>query len=460
MTTTIPAHLRAAPLALGLGLALSMMCGGSYAQSVTPLPNAACQANVLQWTWEALTGPVMTDPAGIGRVKLKRHEVFVPESARDGSPVKRIVLFGDMGGMNGNTPPRVHPEVQAVFARADLVLGNIESPITDDNDDDGSAYGGVIADTSQLFNFHMRRQLLRSFSKQFCIDPSKAVYTVANNHAGDLNRWDDTNRSIQALSADGFRFTGVDDLSQAEPPITEVQLGAMKVGVLGWTHVENKPFSAIGETAGYQPWVTASGAMYTSGFTAHRDFTAVKQQRGLSMLIGMPHWDCQFHAYPDTATVAQGRQLKLDGIDLISGAHPSVLQPVAPLIAPLDPANPTPAELAMRSKLAFYSLGALAININTSGKPGLVVAAEVLVDGSGRVLEYTVHPFIQRSWSSPQNLPTSFMCGARTVTDQAYQSKLELVTLDRAILEGVLSFRWSATDTSKAAEQFNLLFPK
>jgi poly-gamma-glutamate capsule biosynthesis protein CapA/YwtB (metallophosphatase superfamily) len=417
--------------------------------------DGSCKPDPLRWLWDSFTGPVTSNWAGI--VPLKRHEVMVPESERGGLQVKRIVMFGDMVGMSGDTPPVVHEEVRAIYGRADLVIGNIESPLTTYRKTEIGVKNGLSPYSIQFYNFHMPRQFLRSLTAQYCIDPAKTVFSVANNHANDRGDWAQTLPATQALAeSDGFRFAGIDDDPAHEPRITVFDSDKLRVGVVSWTHLDNTPPALDADGSVLRPtwqasrkvayeWDTAANTVDTS---RRRDFTQRKKALGLDMLIGMPHWGCEFQSYPKPYQVEEASLFSRSGFDLIAGSHPGVMQPAAFIGGD-------------RAKMVFYSLGVVNKIFNWFGTPALVTAVELLVDENGRPLEYTVHPFIQRVRENPDNLPAVVSCpGGRTATDFPRVAKEEIVTLERAYKEAGPDKKWATRDIDTALRVFNTVIPE
>jgi hypothetical protein len=391
-----------------------------------------------------------------GTNPMRRHEVLVPEAARAGLQVKRIVMFGDMVGMWADTPPIVHPEVRAVYGRADLVIGNIEAPIITYPPGEPNVTNGLKSNSSQFYNFHVPRQFLRSITSQYCIDPKKSVFSVANNHANDRGDWPQTLAATSAMQAsDGFRFAGVDGDPRHDPEITVFDSGALRVGVVGWTHLDNTPPALNPDGSVQRPtwqasrkvefeWDAAAGNVDT---TRRRDFTQRKRALGLDMLIGMPHWGCEFQSFPKPYQVQQAAQFARSGFDMIVGSHPGVMQ-----TASLIDGDP--------NKLAFYSLGVMNKLFNWFSKPALITAVELLVDEKGRTLEYTVHPFIQRRYRELLPLPTTIDCGGRVTTDFPRSTMDEVVTLERAYREAGGNTPWKVTDIDAAVRVFKQVFPE
>lgn len=380
-----------------MAAAVMLSLAGAVSAQTYPLPSAcdtpaqALAASLVNWKLvDALVfqdySPLMVNHANVPT--LRRNTVYVPPANRV-RPERRIVVFGDSHGVDKHLPPVADPDVRALFQRADLVIGNLESPLV------ATSQAGIGGDGIQSSNFHMTRDYLARFSAQMGIAPAKAVYSVANNHANDNDRWKDTLASVDALKLLGFRFTGIESPLASfsfNHDVTAVDLGGMKVGVLGWTHVEN-----TSQPTGYRPWLTDERAIYKPNALTlkpePRDYNAIKSQLGLKMLIGVPHWDCQLQSYPHKETVAQAKLLMQNGMDLVMGMHQSTPQP----------ANEGMNLASNKRTLAFYGLGQLFINTGkTAGIPGLSSAVELVVDGTGQVVEFTFHPLIRRTLSAPR----------------------------------------------------------
>ncbi len=364
--------------------------------------------------------PLNTKPSGM--VLSPRSKEFVPKAQRTGLTQKRIALFGDMFAMNKDTPPRVSDGLRAIFARADLVLGNIEGPVS---------YNDLKLelDSNQFFNFHANVAYVKSVMAQYCIDPNKAIFTVANNHAGDppllssASRWPDTVRNAPLI---GATIVGIDRSPDTVPAITVKQTGDLTVGVVGWTHLQNKkPATDANGQINYPTWEASlrvtgkSDAENAQRVQNGTDWASRKRALGLDLLIGMPHWDNQPNRFPQPYTVRTADKLHGLGFDLIAGSHQDSLQP----------AKTWDGE---DHDMTFYGLGNLTNAINT-GANILVPVVELVIDGTGRVLEYTVTPFVMRyvglqlfrPW-----LPSFNLCAGRAVYDSGRFTDWEVVPLE------------------------------
>jgi Bacterial capsule synthesis protein PGA_cap len=342
--------------------------------------------------------PTSTLPADVTLSPIR--QVFVPADQRTSE--KRIVAFGDLFAMNNDTPPLVHDDLRNIFARADLVLGNVEAPIT--------ANGGKLElDSNQWFNFHANVAYLKSAMAQYCIDPAKAVFSVANNHSDDQDRWTGT---LANLSAVGAAFVGIDRSILPAPAITLKDLGNLRVGVVGWTHLQNNPPAK--DFLGYTKYPTWEPSRRV---TTRSDWAARKAGLGIDLLVGLPHWDCQFNRYPQPYTVRTASTLHGAGFDLVVGAHQDAPQPVHVWPGP-------------DHDLTLYGTGQITNAINV-GNYVFVTVTELVVDDAGRTLEYTVHPFVMR-WAGISNLPrlpSSNVCNGRAVSDTERATRWTIVPL-------------------------------
>jgi hypothetical protein len=408
---------------------------GAQTANTTDVENAVCSEATdplsigFNYISQALV-PVKANPANV--VPTPRTKVFVPTWQRGGLSQKRIVMFGDMFGMPKDTPAWVSDEFRSIFTRADLVLGNVEAPISYNN-------GVLELDSDQTFNFHANVAYLKSTMAQFCMDPAKTVFTVANNHAGDRvqligeTRWNET---VANAGRVGATIVGVDRYRERQPEITVKDIGDLRVGIVGWTHLQNNA-----------PAEDANGIIYPTWEASRRVFEQTnwgvrKRDLGLDLLIGMPHWDCQWHWFPNPYTVDKATALHDAGFDLIAGTHQG-----------LQPARVFP---GTDNDLTFYGLGALNNGLGWSSYY-LVTVAEMVVDGNGRTLEYTLHPFVQRKVDSASNwLRGTPLCGSKLFFDWPRTSDWQVVPL-ASLANGTSSER---DFYRMATEQLDMTFPR
>jgi poly-gamma-glutamate synthesis protein (capsule biosynthesis protein) len=419
-------HISRHPLGALLTLGLSCLPSALSAQELScprrdpiDVPVTCTSVDPLEalgWVYNAIV-PSEANPL---QLKGMPPEADLPTgSPRVPSKEKRIVLFSDLMPAQKDSIPLVHNELRALLASADLVIGNVESPV----------YRSALReDADQTSNFHVSTNYLRSFLAQYCVDPHKAVLSVANNHANDHGRWPETlesliaeNTPIESRKECALPVRGVVGAKPTRDDHVDVyDIGELRVGVVAFTQVINCP---------------RQGAYRDVESVLQVDWNAVKAARDIDLLIAAPHWDRQFHYFPNAETQVLAELLTEQGFDLIAGSHPSILQPAQ----------------RFPDGLAFYSLSSINVNFSAAST-NLVFAAELMVDPSGQVTHYKLHPFVQRKRSKPATLPASSICAdGRKVTDKARATDNEIVPLRD------VSDTWGLR--SRLQKTINLVFP-
>jgi poly-gamma-glutamate synthesis protein (capsule biosynthesis protein) len=194
------------------------------------------------------------------------------------------------------------------------------------------------------------------------------VFSLANNHAADHGKqgFERTREACAELGVEVAGLRGPDGL-----PVLVWQRPGWRLGVVAWTHWLNRRAWPGCRLAGSRDVETAA-------------WMEVRSHLALDTLVGLPHWDYEFHHVPRPATRALALRLLDAGFDVLAGCHPHVVQP-------LEHVGPG---------LCAYSLGSL----NGPSMPvgswptRLGVALEVHLSraaGLPPVSAYMVHPFMQ-----------------------------------------------------------------
>ncbi|MEO8701892.1 MAG: CapA family protein [Kofleriaceae bacterium] len=267
---------------------------------------------------------------------------FVPH--RD-SEIARIACFGDLMGLTGDRMPAFAGELAAVFARADLVIGNCEAPVVRGDKDPRAFY---------LQRFRMATAYLREALDRLAIDPARAVLSIANNHTGDRGE------AGARVTADLVHELGAGIAGLRAQPLTVRDVRGLRVGVAAWT-----------------AWMNARGdhgVMRTADALAH-DWRGYE----VDTLIASPHWDWEFQHFPSAETVEHARILAAAGFDAIAGHHPHVVQPIG----------------WFGDTVCQFSLGNLMARTLT-WPHRLVTVLELHVSlATGTIAGYRCHPFVQ-----------------------------------------------------------------
>ncbi|HVK74904.1 MAG TPA: CapA family protein [Kofleriaceae bacterium] len=306
----------------------------------------------LRWGWYHLF------PSVRAHVELPRRPRAHTFARAD--EVARIVMFGDLMGLRGDRVPSCSPALQAIFAGADLVVGNCEAPVVRDHNDPDARYFARLS---------LGAQYLRDFFDRFAVDPARCVLSIANNHAGDHGGRGliETESRLRALGV------GVAGARAGRPaPLAVRTARGLRIGVLAWTTWMNceAPGAAVARAADIDAI----------------DWRARRATLGLDTLVASPHWEWEFQHVPHRDTVAAAERLAAAGIDAIAGHHPHVVQPLAWLGA-----RPTPTVCA-------FSLGNLfARTLTWPHRLGALLELEVGLAGAsrGQIVAYTLHPTVQ-----------------------------------------------------------------
>lgn len=284
----------------------------------------------------------------------------------------RLVFAGDLSAVANRAPPRIDPELQALFRSADLTVLNCESPVVSRVD---APFGTLIG-----IRHAMSAGFLADVLGAAAIEPGRAVLSVANNHAldqGDAG----LEASLEAIAGLGAHAVGLTD--HARPPI--IAAGGLTVSFDAFSRWHNAPreeFAAKIRTAPHAD----DGLRQDDG-----------ANRAVDLHCAVPHWDWEFRHFPRTETRATARRLVGAGARLVVGHHAHVVQPVERL----------------DDSLIAYGLGDFLGTAWSRTRWPLRVGAVLVVDVAGegplrgRILQHALVPFVRvRGGAREQLLPT------------------------------------------------------
>ncbi len=187
------------------------------------------------------------------------------------------------------------------IAAADFFMVNEEFPF--------SSRGRAAEDKQYTFRIPTDRvHILKE------INPS--MVTLANNHALDFGQ-EALEDTMEVLKAAGIGYTGAgEDLAAAGTP-TETDLRGHRIAVIGASRV--LPAA---------DW--AAGGRHAGLFSAYDPAALLslikkEKEKGCFTIVYM-HWGTERAEKPNEVQTALGRQLIDAGADLVTGAHPHVLQ--------------------------------------------------------------------------------------------------------------------------------------
>jgi poly-gamma-glutamate capsule biosynthesis protein CapA/YwtB (metallophosphatase superfamily) len=191
-------------------------------------------------------------------------------------------------------------DVEPLFQRADIVFGNLETPVAPLTGKRGVPY---------IFNapIELPGDLKRS---------GFTILSTANNHAYDQGTQGQLETQTH-LESDGLAFigSGKDKASAMTPRILESH--GIRIAFLAWTDLFNIDFNREGKS----PWV--NHLVEEEACVAVR---AARQQA--DAVIVSIHWGVEDHHVPTDRQREVAAKLFEAGADLILGHHPHVLQPL------------------------------------------------------------------------------------------------------------------------------------
>lgn len=233
------------------------------------------------------------------------------------SDVLKIAAVGDISFESlSDKPPsmEVLRAVVPVFLDADLVIANLENPLTGKKE---SVFGKCTLRGAPGW-----AQVLK--------DAGIHVLTLANNHMMDYGR-EGLSETRQVLNNLGLLHVGAgNNITQANAPIF-IEKKGRRLAILARTSVHVASPSYAGPDI--------PGVAFFSLEEVRRTVQACRQKADIVILL--MHWGLEEYRYPSISQRKLARELLQAGADIILGHHPHVLQGVEHINA----------------KLVVYSLG-------------------------------------------------------------------------------------------------------
>jgi hypothetical protein len=312
----------------------------------------------------------------------------------------RLAMVGDLMWLRKNWHSFLDPEVLDYLNGQDVVLGNLESPI--------SAHFAVPALLPDYLTYNSDPGLVTSFRRSDGTSTFTAL-ALCNNHTldrGDQGALD----TLDFVDAQGIRHAGLRRHGR-EPSFATWQSKGITFGFYAACWGLNDP-GKLGRTAlqievlpGIAPQVQRPVDL--SGVQrALTDMTAA----GVDFKIVYLHWGYEFEFYPCPDLMQVGRAIIQAGADMVMGSHPHVVQPLEvcfvngyqaryggrwqnlPALAEKTGCVLSDGAGVPRKGLIVYSLGNFASAMFTAHcRIGMALGLEVQRDAAGRT-----------DWSRPE----------------------------------------------------------
>jgi poly-gamma-glutamate synthesis protein (capsule biosynthesis protein) len=225
--------------------------------------------------------------------------------------------------------PGLWADLVPLFQSADLVFGNLESPVAPAKGRPGAP-----------FQFNAPESLPRALRTS-----GFTVLSLANNHAFDQGGAG-LRETLDRLGKEGLEVVGAgEDRARAEAPRI-LERNGFKVAFLAFTDSLNQDFNHRSA----EPWVRLldPDAAVLAVRGAHS---------GADLVVVSLHWGNEYQHAPSKRQRDLARALVEAGADVILGHHPHVLQPVERL------------EAGGHQALVAYSLGNFISNQDRTYRP-------------------------------------------------------------------------------------------
>ncbi len=261
--------------------------------------------------------------------------------------------------------------VKDIFAQADLVTVNFEGTTA------GPGYSGYP-------RFNAPDEIAKAI-----FDAGADMVTTANNHAYD--------KGIEGVrrTADVFKQAGllvVGTRSKADDPVFEIaDLNGIKVGFTGYTYEtggDENTRAINGLPMTEEAWPLVDSFNYYNAARLDKDKLAMAErislmrQAGAELIVFQMHWGDEYQKSSNGRQQDLAKFLAENGVDVIFGHHPHVLQEIDVITS----------EDGKRNTVVFYSIGNIMGNMafgthSTQGYAEDAVIAKVLVkrDSEGNI---------------------------------------------------------------------------
>ncbi|MER9390322.1 CapA family protein [Mesorhizobium sp. M0435] len=301
-------------------------------------------------------------PAG-----FKQESVLTLSAAGDLMP-----LDGIEGSSN-----IIYEKVSDILFDADISFANLEAPLTKEKFESCLIQGCDLPKGPILQNsFAMFDALVRHNDKSF------DVLSVANNHSFDLGV-DGIETTRQVLADNNIVGVGTPE-SQAEYGRANIITKAgIKVGFISATFSLNDRDPPENES--YRVHTARLVSKYVEP-----ELELLKEQigdcrrEGCDFIVASLHWGYEFEFFPRTKQIEAAHALIEQGVDLILGHHPHVIQPVEYYRTKRDP---------NRIAVIAYSLGGLTYD-QWDAAPHLSLGLALKMKLSKGIMDGTSRTFI------------------------------------------------------------------
>ena len=190
-------------------------------------------------------------------------------------------------------------DVKEYLSEPDLTIGNLET-----------TFAGKSVGYSGYPTFNTPEALAENL-KYYGID----VLSTVNNHCMDKGI-KGLQSTIDELDKWGFKHTGTFKTEEDSEEILVVEVNGIKIGIIAYTYGTN----GIAIPSGYEYSVNLIDREKIA-----KDIEKAKQEN-VDVIIAMMHWGIEYQTEPNEEQKGLAEFLFKNGVDIILGGHPHVLQ--------------------------------------------------------------------------------------------------------------------------------------
>ncbi|RUX98260.1 CapA family protein [Mesorhizobium sp. M2A.F.Ca.ET.040.01.1.1] len=291
---------------------------------------------------------------------------------------------GDLMPMDGIEASAniIYEKVRDILFDADISFANLEAPLTKEEFDNCLVQGCDLPKGPILRNsFAMFDALVRHNDKSF------HVLSIANNHTFDLGV-EGIQTTRKALADNNIVGIGTPE-SRAEYGRANIITKAdIKVGFISATFSLNDRNPPENESYRVHTARLVSKYVEPELELLNKQIGDCKRE-GCDFIVASLHWGYEFEFFPRSKQIEAAHALVEEGVDLILGHHPHVIQPVEYYRTKRDP---------NRTAVIAYSLGGLTFdewNAAPHLSLGLILKMKLskgMIDGNTRTFIENIRP--------------------------------------------------------------------
>lgn len=248
------------------------------------------------------------------------------------------------------------------FRSVDFMMGNFECTLAGEE----AGYSKKKTDEERVDTFNAPDSVIDTL-----MDVGFDFLSTANNHALD-RKMPGLLRTLDVLDEKGIPHKGTARSDEERDTPLVVDVNGIKLGIVSATEIINK----------HDKWMTAEEASYAVNRLSQQterlgEEIQACRDAGADFVIAYPHWDKEHKHGPNALTRETAKRLFEQGVDLIFGSHPHVVQPI-------DYMTVTRNDGTEYTGLLVYSMGNFISNMAPGPlKYGLYVEVEIEKDTDG-----------------------------------------------------------------------------